>query len=69
MACPVTDIEGKLVGATFSTWDAADQPPAGEQLRAVMDLNQRIGAQIASVLSLRSGLDTPGNEAGKPPND
>jgi hypothetical protein len=57
MACPVTDIEGKLLGALFSNWDAADQPPAGEQLQAVMDLNQHIGGQIASMLNLRSILD------------
>ena len=65
MACPVTDIEGKLLGALFSNWDAADQPPDGDQLRVVMDLNQRIGAQIASVLNLRSSLQAPDGDAVK----
>jgi hypothetical protein len=65
LACPVTDIEGKLLGGLFSNWDAADPPPAGEQLQAVIDLNQHVGGQIASVLNLRSILDIPPEKLGK----
>ncbi|MGA3399124.1 MAG: hypothetical protein ABSC95_07880 [Acetobacteraceae bacterium] len=65
LSCPVTDVEGKLLGALFSNWDAADQPPAGDELKALMDFDQRIGGQIASVLSVRSRLDLPLAAAGK----
>jgi hypothetical protein len=67
LACPVIDVEGKLLGALFSNWDAADPPPVGEQLQAVMELNQHVGGQIASVLNLRSMLDVPLAELGKRP--
>ncbi len=59
LACPVIDIEGKLLGALLSNWDAADQPPEGLQLQTVMDFNQRVGGQIASVLNLRNDLNLP----------
>jgi hypothetical protein len=64
LACPVTDIEGKLLGALLSNWDAADQPPDAEELQSVKELNQRAGGQIASVLNLRSNLDVPLGEIG-----
>jgi hypothetical protein len=59
LSCPVTDVQGKLLGALFLNWDAGDQPPAGEQMKQVMDFDQRIGGQIASVLSVRSSLGLP----------
>ena len=59
LACPVTDVQGKLLGALFVNWDAGDQPPAGEQMQQLMDFGQRIGAQIASVLSVRGSLELP----------
>jgi len=59
LACPVTDVQGKLLGALFVNWDAGDQPPAGEQMQELMDFGQRIGAQIASVLSVRGSLELP----------
>jgi hypothetical protein len=59
LSCPVTDVQGKLLGALFMSWDAGDQPPAGEQMQQLMDFDQRIGGQIASVLSVRSSLELP----------
>jgi len=53
LSCPVTDLEGKLLGAIFTNWDAADKPPSGEQLQAVIEVNQRVAGQIASVITLR----------------
>jgi hypothetical protein len=46
-----------LLGALFTNWDAADLPPEGDELQAVIEFNQRIGGQVASVLNLRSGLE------------
>ncbi len=63
LTCPVTDIEGKLLGATFTDWDVGDQAPAGEQLQAIIDFNQRIGGQVASVLNLRSLVAPPGAQS------
>jgi hypothetical protein len=58
LTCPVIDIEGKLLGAIFVDWDTGDQAPEGGQLQAIIDFEERIGAQIASVLNLR-GPDAP----------
>jgi hypothetical protein len=58
LTCPVIDIEGKLLGAIFVDWDGADRPPEGTQLQELIDFDQRIGAQVASVLNLRA-LDAP----------
>ena len=67
VTCPVTDIEGKLLGAVFVDWDGADLPPDGDQLQALVKFDERIAAQIASVLNLRSGLDVPPGGVGKRP--
>jgi hypothetical protein len=61
LTCPVTDIEGKLLGAIFVDWDAADQPAEGEKLNALIDFDMRIGGQVASVLNLRRNLTEPGS--------
>ena len=59
LSCPVTDVQGKLLGALFLNWDTGDQLPAGEQMQQLMDFDQRIGGQIASVLKIRGGLELP----------
>lgn len=53
LTCPVTDIEGKLLGAIFVDWDMADQPAEGDRLATLTDFDLRIGGQIAAVLNLR----------------
>ena len=65
LTCPVTDIEGKLLGALFVDWDGSDQPPDGEQLKAITNFDERIAAQIASVLNLRSGLAMPAGDSAR----
>jgi hypothetical protein len=63
LTCPVTDIEGKLLGAIFVDWDGGDQAPEGEQLQALIDFDERIGVQVASVLNLRDLIAPPGTPA------
>jgi hypothetical protein len=53
MACPVIDIQGRMLGGVFVTWDLHDVPPQGEELQALMVYANRIGVQIASALDLR----------------
>jgi hypothetical protein len=53
LACPVIDLEGKLLGAILTSWDAADKPPSGAQLEAVIEANRRIAGLIASAITLR----------------
>ena len=65
LSCPVTDLEGKLLGALFTNWDAADKPPSGAQLQAVIEADQRTAGQIASVLTLRG---RPADSRAEPPS-
>jgi hypothetical protein len=72
LSCPVIDVEGKLLGAMFTSWDAADRPPSGEQLQAVIEADQRAAGQIASVIALRGSqvsaqADPPDNACGTQP--
>lgn len=65
MACPVTDNRGRMLGATFTTWDARDLPPTGDLLIGVMKHALTVGEQIAAALDLR-GRSSPfagGSEA------
>ena len=59
MACPVIDIQGRMLGAVFMTWDVRDPPPVGEALRSLMDFASTICIQIASALDLRGHLPWP----------
>ena len=52
MACPVVDIQGRMLGAVFVTWDLRDNPPAGEDLQSLMDFARSVGTQIASALDV-----------------
>lgn len=66
MACPVIDVQGRMLGGLFVTWDVRDQPPAGDELRALMDFARSIGVQIASALDLRGHVLWPiGMDAGE----
>jgi hypothetical protein len=53
LACPVIDVQGRLLGAVFVLWDGHDSPPMDDALRALMDRARNIGTQIASALDLR----------------
>jgi hypothetical protein len=53
MACPSADVQGKLVGALLISWDGADAPPEGIEMRALMDIGHHVGDQIAAVLDLQ----------------
>ena len=53
LACPVADVQGRLLGAILATWDLSDPPPSAAQIAPLMQLGQQIGAQIAAVLDLR----------------
>ncbi len=53
MACPVADVQGRLLGALLVTWDLSDQPPLPPALGGLMQLGQQVGAQIAAILDLR----------------
>ena len=65
LACPVIDLEGKLLGAMLTNWDLADKPPSGEQLQAVIETDQRVSGEIASAITLRGRpSETPGEQGG-----
>lgn len=53
LACPVADIHGTLLGSVFVLWDVGDEPPQAEDMAALKEYAQRIGAQIAAALDLR----------------
>jgi GAF domain len=59
LACPVIDIEGRVLGATVVTWDERDPPPIGEDLRSLMEFARSICVQIAAALDLRGRLPSP----------
>ncbi len=59
MACPVIDIQGRMLGGVFLTWDVRDRPPAGEELQSLMEFARIICNQIASALDLRGHLLWP----------
>ena len=53
LVCPVTDVEGRLLGGVFITWDTSDASPDPERRPEIVEEAKKIGAQIASVLTLR----------------
>ncbi|MEJ0017062.1 MAG: hypothetical protein WDN25_10940 [Acetobacteraceae bacterium] len=56
LACPVVDIQDRMLGALFITWDTTDPPPSGEAMAALSDYAISIGTQVASALDLRGRL-------------
>jgi hypothetical protein len=62
MACPVTDIQHRMLGAVVATWDTRDRPPAGDELQSLMVFAKDIGVQIAAALDL--GRHLPASLAG-----
>ena len=52
LVCPVSDLHGAVLGALFVLWDRGDTPPCNEELVALKDYTQRVGAQIAAALDL-----------------
>lgn len=59
LVCPVTDVQGRMLGAVFMTWDLRDAPPAGQELQALMGFTRNICIQIAAALDLRGHLPWP----------
>lgn len=59
LACPVIDVQGRLLGAAFVQWDMRDAPPTGEELQKLMDYARSVSVQIASALDLRTPLLFP----------
>ncbi|HVY16154.1 MAG TPA: hypothetical protein VHB27_13095 [Rhodopila sp.] len=53
LVCPAADVQNRIVGAIFVTWDAHDDVPDAEQVRSLMEAGHHQGAQIAAVLDLR----------------
>lgn len=52
MACPVIDIQGRMLGAMLITWDANESAPTGEVLQSLTDYARSVGTQVASALDL-----------------
>ena len=53
LACPVTDVRNRILGALFIQWDARDGVPNGEALETLSKNAINLGAQIASALDSR----------------
>ena len=62
MVCPAADVEGKTLGAIFILWDGSDRAPDGDELRELMAMGQRQGAQIAAILDLRGPPQSPSDK-------
>jgi hypothetical protein len=56
LACPVVDIQGRMLGAIFITWDIDDHPPSGEAVESLSTFTLQVGAQAATALDLRARL-------------
>lgn len=54
LACPVTDIQGRLLGGVFVTWPTGATVPDDADIRTLSDYMRHIAAQIA-VLILATG--------------
>jgi hypothetical protein len=52
LACPVSDVHGAVLGALIVQWDRGEAPPSGDELAALQEYAQRVGAQIAAALDL-----------------
>jgi hypothetical protein len=66
LVCPVAGAEGHLLGAIFTVWDGAAQPPEHPALRSLMAAGKHVATQIAAVLYLCGALpnQTAANESG-----
>jgi len=59
MACPVIDIQGRMLGAVLATWDVRESPLVGGELQSLVAFARDICAQIAAALDLGQRLPTP----------
>jgi hypothetical protein len=64
LACPVIDSRGRMLAASFITWDVTELPPTGEPLQSLMDFANSIGRQIAATVD-QSGRLSPWLSAGE----
>ncbi len=53
LACPVIDIQARMLGALLVTWDVHDIAPVGEAMQSLVEYAKSVGAQVASALDLR----------------
>ena len=53
LVCPVTDVQGRLLGGVFLLWDSGTRIPEGTELETLTALVRQVGRQIASVVDLR----------------
>ncbi len=50
LACPVADIQGRLLGGLFITWPIGAAVPEDSDMRALQDTTQAIAAQVAAAM-------------------
>ncbi len=66
LVCPVADMQGRLLGAIFISWDAGTRVPDGNDMDQLIGAGKQAGIQIATVLDLRT---SPGQHYQKLPAD
>jgi len=66
LACPATDVHGKLFGGVFVLWDSGDRLPAGDELKSLTEYARHVSAQIATILDLRAPPPQIGCEGASP---
>lgn len=59
LVCPVTSVDGPLLGAIFIVWDCDVRLPAGATLRALKAATRQLATRIAAVLDLCDALSRP----------
>jgi hypothetical protein len=59
LACPVIDIQGRMLGGVSVTWDERDPTPEGDDLKSLVAFAQNICVQIAAALDLSGHLLRP----------
>jgi hypothetical protein len=67
LVCPVAGADGNLLGAIFTVWDGAAQPPEHTPLRSLMAAGKHVATQIAAVLHPCGALSdqTTADESGR----
>ncbi len=53
LVCPVSDVQGRLLGGVFLLWDTGTRIPEGAELETLTTFVRQVGRQIATVLDLR----------------
>ena len=53
LVCPVSDLQGRLLGGVFLLWDTGTRVPEAADMETLANFVRQIGRQIATVLDLR----------------